>query len=898
MNSVDLRTGFLCTGFLGTGFSRTGFLRRGLNAFGLNAFALVFALAFALAVFAGFASALTYIDSCQTLNVSDVYELNASISAGAGVCLTINASNVTLECGSYNIDGPGLSSDATAVLITSNGDNALVQNCTIVNFRNGIISDGANNVVIKVNKLLTHLSDVNPVACNFTQSDSHGILVKDSLNSQVSGNTVDAHFCSGIESFNSNSTLIEYNTVTGNLKFGIRVAGSEINCSWWYNWPGYPLQCREWRPADSYSTGNIVRGNTVYENGFNGSTPVNHSAEIYVQNSNDAVIENNKVWSNHSQTCADNQFWCDYFDIGCEYACGIQMVCTSNTQALNNVVTGTEKGIAFPNTHHYNVWNSSASSCGGISQNNNVIRGNTINDVKGTGIETFYGNYSMIDANTIENPAGSGVWFSGGYGTVSNNVIRNASAIHENVARAGLTLTRAYFTTITGNQISDSNMHGILFSQDNDDNVVNNNSITGSKYAGIILGMHQCPVATHGNCVVERNTFTGNTIGNNALAGGYILYAKNANIVNFIYDQSWFDGVTRVSGGQENRFIDNTIISTPGTPDLSSGGSSSIYFINTPVNRVTNEFMSLNESNVTVSWYLDVHVQDLNGSAVNAAQVTITDAFGNTVFSGATDASGNIPRQTLQEYYEAGFNNTVTNSTNNTPYTVRVTNGCAQASATTQLTASQAMTLTLDLSPPIISNVHVIDVTQNTVLLGWNTDESTNESIDYGTSASYGSVFTNAAFATSHSVLLTGLSSGTQYHYRINACDAQCNCAQSADYAFTTIGGGTTGGGGGGETLPTPTLTVTTTPTVSPTGGASPSPTVAPTIAGTITASPTVAPTIAGTITASPTPTLSAGTGLVTASGFDYGLWGGIALLLILLALSAYLLVRGKKKKD
>ncbi len=882
----------------------------------------VFALVFALAVFAGFASA-TDISSCGILsNAGDTYDVVADITAGAGPCLVIDAADVVLDCHNYNINGPGLATDATAVLISNNGENAVVQNCLINDFRNGIISDGsliptagqiaapsgASGLLIQ-NNVLTHaFADTNPATCNFTQSDSHGILVKDSINSQILGNTIDAHFCSGIESFNSDYTLIEGNTVSHNIKFGIRVAGSEINCSWWYNWPGYPLQCRGWMPAASYSTGNIVRGNTVYENGFNGSTPVNHSAEIYVQNSNDAVIENNIVWSNHSQTCADNQAWCDYFDIGCEYACGIQMVCTSNTQVLNNVVTGTEKGIAFPNTHHYNVWNSSASTCGGIRQDNNVIRGNTIKDVAGSGIETFYGNYSVIDANTIENPAGSGVWHSGGYGTISNNVIRNASAIHRNVARAGLTFSQAYFTTITGNQILDSNMHGILFSQDNDDNNITNNTITGSQYAGIILGMHGCPIVTHGNCVVERNTFIGNTIGNNALAGGYILYAKNSNIVNFIYDQSWFDGVNRVSGGQENRFIDNTIISTPGTPDLSSGGSSSIYFTNTPVTRATNEFMSLNESNVTTSWYLDVHVQDLNGVAVSAAQVTITDAFGNTVFSGATDASGNIPRQTLQEYYEAGFNNAVTNSTNNTPYTVRVTNGCAQASATTQLTASQAMTLTLDLSPPIISNVRVIDVTQNTVMLGWDTDESTNESIDYGTSTSYGSVFTNAAFATSHSVLLTGLSSGTQYHYRINACDAQCNCAQSSDYAFTTIGGGTTGGGGGGGgggaggggggTLPSPTLTVTATPTASPTSGASPSPspTVAATIAGTIAASPTVAATIAGTIAVSPT--LSAGTGLVTASSFNYGLWGGIALLLILLALSAYWLVRGKKKKS
>jgi hypothetical protein len=343
----------------------------------------------------------------------------------------------------------------------------------------------------------------------------------------------------------------------------------------------------------------------------------------------------------------------------------------------------------------------------------------------------------------------------------------------------------------------------------------------------------------------------------------------------------------RWSGGQDNRFIDNTILNNGLVPDVSSGGSSSIYFINTPVTRSTEDFMSHNESNLTVSWYMNVHVQDSSGIAVSSAQVTITNAFG-TVVSGTTDASGNIPRQTLPEYFAIGKEwNTNTNYTDYAPYAVAAQKGTAQASVSTPLTTNVALTIVLGgVGAPVISNVHIIDVTQNTVTIGWDTDVSANELVDYGTTTSYGSTYSNAAFATTHSAFITGLSSGATYHYKITACDPDGRCSSVSDFTFATIAGGNTGGGGGGTggggggTNPTPTATAspTTVPTVAPT--------TAPTAPPSVTPTPTIAPTVAGTIV--PTPTLNPGTGLVTAAGPDYGLWGGILLLLILLALLIY----------
>ncbi len=847
---------------------------------GLNAFVLVFALA----IFAGLTSA-TIINNCQTLSASDTYELDANITYTIEPCLIINAPNVVLDCKNFAINAPPLGSGySTAVSITPNGDYAVVQNCQINNFANGIIADegiivstaafGADGLRISNNVLKHPFDAVNPYGPN-----SHGIFLNNSLNSQILNNSIDAHFYAGIEIRNTNSTSIVGNTVLHNVRYGIRITGVD---------PDDLCPACGWFPH-SYSTSNIARDNTVLENGYNGVNVIFPSAEIYVSYSNDNVIENNNVTSYHSQTCADNQTNCDFYTIGCEYACGIHMVCASNTQVLSNNVTGTEMGIAFPNIHIY-------PTCGGVWQNNNVIRGNTIKNV-GLGIETFLGNYTVIDSNLVENSAGIGIWHTLDYfGTVSNNVIKNASTIRRNIASAGIIFTQAYFNTISNNQITDSNMHGILFSQDNDDNTLSNNLISRSQFAGIFLGMHGCPIATHGNCVVERNTFTNNNISYNGLAGVYPygnIHAANVyGYSKFYYDDTY--GWIRISGGQDNYFIDNVVQSTGLIPDVYSGDDSSTYFINTPVTRSLLSYGSTNTSNATVSWYLDVHVQDLNGIAVGSAQVTITDAFGTVVFTGATDASGNIPRQTLPGYFAVGYNQN-TNYTDYAPYSVAVTNGCAHSTATTPLTSSTALTVALDFTPPTISNVHVIDVTQNTVTLGWETDEPTNETLEYGLNTAYGSLFTNAAFATGHSVFLNGLLSATPYHYRVNACDAQCNCASASDYTFTTITttGGGGGGGGGGNPTVVPTIAPTTAPTTVPTAGPTTAPTTTP---GGVTPMPTIAPTLAATVGASPT--IAPGTGLVTAAGPDYGLWGGILLLLILLALLIYWYMRRKKKKD
>lgn len=92
-----------------------------------------------------------------------------------------------------------------------------------------------------------------------------------------------------------------------------------------------------------------------------------------------------------------------------------------------------------------------------------------------------------------------------------------------------------------------------------------------------------------------------------------------------------------------------------------------------------------------------------------------------------------------------------------------------------------------DTTNPILSGVSVTDITATSATVTWNTDESADSKVDYGTSASYGSLQTSTSLVSSHSVSLTGLNEGTTYHYRVRSADLCGNEASSSDATFSTL---------------------------------------------------------------------------------------------------------------
>ena len=94
-----------------------------------------------------------------------------------------------------------------------------------------------------------------------------------------------------------------------------------------------------------------------------------------------------------------------------------------------------------------------------------------------------------------------------------------------------------------------------------------------------------------------------------------------------------------------------------------------------------------------------------------------------------------------------------------------------------------------DLIPPIIGDVAVINVTHNSAVITWLTDEFADSVVNYGVSSTvYKATHTDNLYVKEHGIALAGLSSGTTYCFVVKSTDRSGNSAMSMAYTFTTEG--------------------------------------------------------------------------------------------------------------
>jgi PKD repeat protein len=94
---------------------------------------------------------------------------------------------------------------------------------------------------------------------------------------------------------------------------------------------------------------------------------------------------------------------------------------------------------------------------------------------------------------------------------------------------------------------------------------------------------------------------------------------------------------------------------------------------------------------------------------------------------------------------------------------------------------------TLSPQPPAINSVTVGNITCDSVVITWTTDQTSNALIDYGTTTSYGNYTTDITLTTNHSITLTNLSSGTAYHFKVTSKNGYGLSSFSGDNTFTTL---------------------------------------------------------------------------------------------------------------
>jgi uncharacterized lipoprotein YddW (UPF0748 family) len=89
---------------------------------------------------------------------------------------------------------------------------------------------------------------------------------------------------------------------------------------------------------------------------------------------------------------------------------------------------------------------------------------------------------------------------------------------------------------------------------------------------------------------------------------------------------------------------------------------------------------------------------------------------------------------------------------------------------------------------PEITSVQATGITSDSVTITWNTSTPADSRVEYGTTLAYGSTSPlDATLVTSHSIGLSGLATGTLYHYRAISADGG-GTTYSTDNTFTTAG--------------------------------------------------------------------------------------------------------------
>jgi hypothetical protein len=96
----------------------------------------------------------------------------------------------------------------------------------------------------------------------------------------------------------------------------------------------------------------------------------------------------------------------------------------------------------------------------------------------------------------------------------------------------------------------------------------------------------------------------------------------------------------------------------------------------------------------------------------------------------------------------------------------------------------------IDGLPPVITEVMVTNITENSADITWKTNESSDSTVDYAEGPigldPYTMIASDTSMVTEHQIALTGLLPGRTYHFRVRSLDFERNEGVSSDYQFDT----------------------------------------------------------------------------------------------------------------
>ena len=346
------------------------------------------------------AYALTNINSCSDLNTAnEVYNLTANTGcSGTCSCINIDASNITLQCNGFTIDGTSPASPYNYGVNITSVNGTTVRDCRITNFVFGIYVAHSSNFSNIINNslvsnggagvYLTYDSDNNTIQNNsfstslgwgdgirINGSSNYNLLINNTVRSMQHGIHVDA----------------PYNNLTNNdLRDNLLAL----------------MVLRNGGSCENYVDLSNIAGDSgdpiLFRYDSTGITVENNASfgEVLFCNVNDSTIRN--------ITMTDDD--------------GIVISFSYNNQLYNNSVSGKYHGHFIYQSHNNTVFNNTGSSTYStelVGSNYNTICNNTF--TPGAAMSELMGSdFNRFCSNLVS--SGGGIIFTS---TSDNNTVEN-----------------------------------------------------------------------------------------------------------------------------------------------------------------------------------------------------------------------------------------------------------------------------------------------------------------------------------------------------------------------------------------------------------------------------------------------------------------------------------------
>ncbi|MFH1620507.1 MAG: fibronectin type III domain-containing protein [Patescibacteria group bacterium] len=265
---------------------------------------------------------------------------------------------------------------------------------------------------------------------------------------------------------------------------------------------------------------------------------------------------------------------------------------------------------------------------------------------------------------------------------------------------------------------------------------------------------------------VPLNDMIGIRIGTNAVGGVNRLVNPAVPVAALITIGGTFGDENSLAVaivGNDTVSVTATVAATTTPPSGGGGGSGDTA---PPV--ISNvQAVNITSSTVTIIWTTNENSSSLveYGFTTSYASGTVSDS--NDVLSHVLNLSGLSPGTTY--HFDVSSQDPSGNIAVSGDYTF-----------TTLPPAG-------DTTPPVISNVKVVNITDTSALVTWDTNELATSFVSYGMTTAYGSLSSSLGYVLSHAILLNGLTPNTLYHFFVSSSDGSGNIASSPDATFTTI---------------------------------------------------------------------------------------------------------------